>query len=273
MTSSQKPLVRIALALIVVLGVAGGVYKCRASLKVKATVTASSGDDGGASDSADAVDAADAAEASDSPALGTSTVSVLNDDTKNAVVVYVAFGSDSVVLPGEFPFCVATSKLTCNFSLPSKGKQALPLAGRYLNATLSFDLPVGCGVTKAEVNVNNPSWYDILDVSLVDGYSNEVLILATSADGDAAKTTKLGPPNGASNNEDVLGLYPLGCDICVGRQSPPCGIPKGDKGCKHGTQYKPDVPCQWQGNVMGGGTTVEVVYSPPMPARAKVKGK
>jgi hypothetical protein len=57
----------------------------------------------------------------------------------------------------------------------------------------------------------------------------------------------LGPPKGKDGNEKVLGLFPYGCDVCVARVSPPCGIPKGRIGCKHGTQYKPDVVCQYQG--------------------------
>ena len=42
------------------------------------------------------------------------------------------------------------------------------------------------------------------------------------------------------------------------RQNPPCGITKGTTGCKKGTQYDPDVPCQWQGPTKGGGGTVTV---------------
>jgi hypothetical protein len=50
----------------------------------------------------------------------------------------------------------------------------------------------------------------------------------------------------------------LGCDICTARDNPPCGIAKGKEGCKAGTQYKPDVPCQNQGKKMGGGSVVVV---------------
>jgi hypothetical protein len=71
-----------------------------------------------------------------------------------------------------------------------------------------------------------------------------------------------GPPAGASGNESVLGIFPYGCDICVARQAPPCGIPTGSDGCKTGTQSNPAVPCQLQGAVKGGGGTLAVSLEP-----------
>jgi hypothetical protein len=107
------------------------------------------------------------------------------------------------------------------------------------------------------LNVNNPKWYDTLDVSLVDGYSNQIEIDAATSKG----TVKLGPPKGATGNEKVLGVFPNGCDICVARQNPPCGMKPGKDGCKKGPdQYHPDVLCQWQGLKMGGGETIQVLY-------------
>lgn len=182
------------------------------------------------------------------PSPGSSTTVSVHNGTDAATTVYVSFGSDSKILPADWPFC-SGSDLTCNFELNSKETKSLPTSG-YLNATFAFGDPVGCGVTKAEVNVNNPAWYDILDVSLVDGYSNNIQMTATPS-GKAA--LRLGPPNGEYGNSDVYGLFPYGCDICVEKQNPPCGIAKGKKGCKKGTQYNPDVPCQWQGASMGGG--------------------
>jgi hypothetical protein len=120
----------------------------------------------------------------------------------------------------------------------------------YLNATLAFNGAVGCGTTKAELNVNNPKWYDVVDISLVDGFSNKIQITFNG--------TVLGPPNGKDGNEKVLGLYPFGCDICVAQQNPPCGIPAGGPGCKAGTQNNPTPPCQQQGATMGGGGSVKV---------------
>jgi hypothetical protein len=180
---------------------------------------------------------------------GTSTASVTNA-TGAAASVYVAFGTDSVVLPPSWTFCTSIGPLGCTFQLAANGSQVLPLGGQYLNATISFNSVVGCGVTKAELNLNNPNWYDIIDISLVDGWSNNVSIQVGS--------TTLGPTLGKTGNEKVLGVFPLGCDICVARQNPPCGISKGTDGCKTGSQYNPDAICQYQGSVKGGGSAVTV---------------
>jgi hypothetical protein len=142
--------------------------------------------------------------------------------------------------------------------LQPKSSQELPTGGSYLNVTISFNSPATCGNTKAEVNVNNPSWYDVTDVSLVDGFSNFIVIDANG--------TKI-VPHGKSGNEKAFGVYPLGCDACALRLNPPCGFPAGTKdGCKGGTQYKPDVPCQYQGPMKGGGGSIKVMLVDPVPA-------
>jgi hypothetical protein len=191
------------------------------------------------------------------PPTATGTQVTVTNKQAVASTVYFSFGADSKIKATDWSsFCTVTSTLNCNFSL-STGTQALPNPqGQYLNVTLAFGAPVGCNATKAELNVNNPNWYDTYDVSLVDGYSNKVEIDYTPLTNKAA--TKLGPPNGQTGNEKVEGVFPYGCDICVARQNPPCGIAKGTNGCKTGTQYKPDVPCQYQGPTKGGGGTVDV---------------
>lgn len=184
------------------------------------------------------------------------TTVVVGNDTKKDATVYLAFGANSAVLPASpgWSFCAATSSLTCSFKLASHETQELPLSGQFLNVTIAFDAGVGCGSTKAELNVNNPVWYDTLDVSLVDGYSNRIEVTSDA--------TKIGPPVGQTGNEKVFGVFPYGCDVCVARQSPPCGIPAGGEGCKKGTQYRPDVACQFQGSTMGGGSRVRVALVP-----------
>lgn len=188
--------------------------------------------------------------------LGTSSTALLiSNGQKDVIDVYVSFGSDSKITADDWSFC-SGSGLNCNFSLMGKTTKLMPNSnGEYINATFTFGAAVGCGVTKAEININNPAWYDTLDVSLVDGYSNDLEIAVTPPGG---KAVILGPPNGETGNEKVYGLFPYGCDICVERQNPPCGISKGKTGCKKGTQYDPDVPCQFQGATKGGGGSVEV---------------
>jgi hypothetical protein len=194
---------------------------------------------------------------------GASTLDITND-TDNSVRVFLAFGSNSVVLPSSqgLAFCQG-SGLNCDFEMSKRTSRHMPLAGKYLNATISFDKPVTCNTTKAEININNPLWYDIADISLVDGFNKSVAIDIVSN----VESLMLGPPNGVSGNEMVFGLYPNGCDICTARQSPPCGMRPGSDGCKKGTQYKPDVPCQWQGPTMGGGgsqMTVRLMAGVPL---------
>jgi len=194
------------------------------------------------------------------PAVGAIEASATleaSNSTEKDTIVYISFGADSAVLPGAWSFCEATAKLNCSFPLKAGEVKDLPLSGKYLNATFAFGSVVGCGSTKAELNLNNPKWYDIADVSLVDGYSNKIWIEAT----DAGKTDKLGPPNGADGNEKVFGLYPKGCDICTARKSPPCGQEPGTDGCKAGSQYDPEVPCQWKGSTMGGGSAIKLVLA------------
>ena len=88
-----------------------------------------------------------------------------------------------------------------------------------------------------------------------------VSIDITDVVGDAGTTT-LGPPKGMLGNSKLLGVFPLGCDICVARQSPPCGMKPGTDGCKGGTQSNPDVPCQFQGATKSGGSKIRVSLLP-----------
>jgi hypothetical protein len=183
------------------------------------------------------------------PKRSSTTLAIANQTTADTVV-YVSFGSDSEITTGAWSFCKG-SRLSCRF--PLKGSTSITMPnpnGKYINATVAFGQPVGCGATKAEVNINNPRWYDTLDVSLVDGYSNKIQIGLIPTKGPKQL---LGPVRGRAGNAALLGVFPYGCDICVARQAPPCGIPKGKTGCKDGTQYDPKPPCQWQGPTKGGG--------------------
>ena len=72
---------------------------------------------------------------------GGTMVKIVNDTGKQATV-YVAFGADSAVT--GWPFCTSTGRLNCNFALDQNGgARELPLGGKYLNATFSFDAPPG----------------------------------------------------------------------------------------------------------------------------------
>lgn len=190
---------------------------------------------------------------------GSGTQLTVDNQRTVSTAVHVAFGANSKITADSWDFCKG-SGLTCSFSLAAKSSKKLPNpSGALINATFSFDAPVECGVTKAEININNPHWYDVLDVSLVDGYSNRIQITVTPTDGESVL---LGPPVTATGNEKVFGLFPYGCDICVERQNPPCGITPGKTGCKSGGQYSPAVPCQWQGPTKSGGGQATITLLP-----------
>lgn len=184
-------------------------------------------------------------------ALCRSSGATVTNRSGHPITVHVAFGSDSVVK--SWPFC-AGAENSCKFDLEDRDTRALPTGGKYLNATLSFGGPVACGKTKVELNLANPAWYDIVDISLVDGFDQKVGVSVR----DSSGSYELGPVRSATGNEKAFGVYPDGCDICVDRQKPPCGQPVGSSGCKTGTQYDPDVPCQYQGTTKGGGSTVAI---------------
>ena len=180
--------------------------------------------------------------------------------TARDTTVYVSFGSDSVVTSATWTVCKGQPKLTCSFALPQSTTQALPTGGSFLNATIAFGMPVGCGATKAELNLNNPAWaHDTTDVSLVDGFNVPVELVVRDTAGVHTFTAAA-----ATGNEKAIGVFPKGCDICVAREHPPCGISPGTDGCKAGTQYKPEPVCQYQGpeRPAGGGSSVTVRVFP-----------
>lgn len=121
----------------------------------------------------------------------------------------------------------------------------------------------GCGSTKAEANVNSPAWYDTTDISLVDGFNEQVMMTVTDSTGEK----KLGPVISAEGNEDNFGVFPLGCDGCSLRIDPPCGQSAGGPGCHGGTQYDPKPVCQYQSGAKGGSSAVVVMLIDAVPAK------
>ena len=174
-----------------------------------------------------------------------------------AAEVYVNFAADSVLKPTDLPFCRVTGPLNCQFTLAARSSQDFPNPqAKYLNMALAFNAPVTCGSTKAEVLVNNPKWFDILDVSVVDGFNEKVQINLTPTNGTP---TQLGPPVGKLGNQKIFGVFPYACTICADIKNAPCGdAGKGE--CKLGTESNPDVPCQYQMNEPTG--LVEVLLLP-----------
>ena len=82
--------------------------------------------------------------------------------------------------------------LTCQFHLGKHESRVLPLGGQYLNATMAFDA-LSCGFElESRGQRQQPTWYDVVDVSLVDGYSKKIMLRAGLEPGRSALRT--GPP-------------------------------------------------------------------------------
>jgi len=193
-----------------------------------------------------------AAEAADK----NKTVRITNRQGTEAQV-YINFAADSVLKPTDVPFCKVTGSLNCEFTLAANSSRDIPNPqAKYLNMALAFNAQVTCGSTKAEVLVNNPNWFDILDVSVVDGFNEKIQINLTPTGGS---TTQLGAPVGKLGNQKVFGVFPYGCTICAGIKNAPCGDAGGGE-CKSGSESKPDVLCQYQMNEPTG--LVEVLLLP-----------
>jgi hypothetical protein len=56
---------------------------------------------------------------------------------------------------------------------------------------LAFNHPVICNATKAEVIANNPKWFDIMDVSVVDGFNNKLTLGAGTVEVQAPRVATL----------------------------------------------------------------------------------
>jgi len=205
----------------------------------------------------DATDA-DATDVGSSDAPPQSSA-VLTNRTPTPTVAYVSFGSNNQVDAASWPFCGdAAPNIGCAIPLDAGASQLLPTEGVALNVTVAFDQYPACNTTLAEFNLGVPGWgQDTANISLVNGWSNNVEIDVTDA-------ATLGPTQGPDANADVYGVYPVACDICVARSSPPCQVDAagcttpGSCGCKSGTQYNPTVPCQ-ESFARGSVVTVALV--------------
>ncbi len=198
----------------------------------------------------------------DAPTAGFDTKVVVSNMTDAGAVVNISIGADSKVMPAAWSFCGVDAGLTCSFPLPASGSQALPTGGQYLNASVAFNGPVGCGSTIAEVTANTGNGYGTADVSLVNGWNADVQITVNGQ--------TLGPATKGDMSK-VSGVFPNGCDVCVARQKPPCGIkPCGSSpndggqacGCKTGSQYNPTVPCQITYQKADAGSLVNIALVP-----------
>jgi hypothetical protein len=186
------------------------------------------------------------------------TISLVNKQSSQAEV-NINFGADSELNASDLAgFCDSTSiPLNCHLTLAGNSSKEIPNPNfKYVNLALAFNSPVTCGATKAEIIANNRKWFDIMDVSVVDGFNNQIEIRATPS-GQA--TVILGPPTGLSGNQTLFGVYPFACTQCAAILNPPCGS-NGAGECHAGTESNPNPPCQYQMNPDNG--TIKVILLP-----------
>lgn len=203
-------------------------------------------------------------------ATGPSTF-IMTNTTSTATTVYMHFAAEGGACPasnpptgpGDVPFCTNISGLTCSFQLDAAGganaSRTFPtIANHCLSGTFSFDEEVSCatpsGVTGAEYSLNVAApFQQALNVSLVNGWNHDIEMVVTSPGGGQST---LGPTTGLTT-QNVLGIYPNGCDTCSSRTDPPCPglFPNLQPGSTDGCNSS-DVPCQL--NPIPAGSTVEV---------------
>jgi hypothetical protein len=183
---------------------------------------------------------------------GTQDVVLKNEQT-DAADVYITWQGTSVYGNSDWDACKGQAMPYCKTSVGGKASVTIPNASKkWMNLNLSFNKSTfgatnQCNATLAEVDVNNPNWYAVMDVSVVNGFNEKIQINAGS--------TTLGPAVGKTGNQNVFGVFPYGCTTCTALNGPPCGD-DGVAQCHPTKNGGPDPVCQYQMNASG---TVEVI--------------
>jgi len=227
----------------------------------------------------------------DDEIIGDGVATTLNVSNEgNATTVYAQLSHDSCTTISDWsknsPIsctngdvnCTIVTPLNttfCSFPIAKDNVCTLPLnSGCTSNIKLAFnpefvtnacgDTP-GSGPSVAEVNIhvancsNKPGCdsppCDCVDISLVNGYTPPNISMTLNEG-----PTTLGPTAGATGNQNVFGVYPVGCTNCVNRDGCPCGINCSDTSQCHqgGTPNNPDIPCQ-ASQPTGGTITVNIL--------------
>ena len=211
------------------------------------------------------------------------TLNISNEGV--ATTVYAVFGSESCTIISDWSTISCTSGNTtctttindsiCSFPIASGDMCTPPLrADCQTSINFAFDeevLTMPCGMTAgtgpslAEININGNDCSktpgcdsppcDCADISLVQGYKLPNISMTLSKG-----PTTLGPTLGATGNQDVFGVFPVGCTNCLNREGCPCGIDCKDTTQCHqgGTPNDPDVPCQ-ASQPTGGTITIHIL--------------
>jgi len=212
------------------------------------------------------------------------TLEIFNEG--EATTVFAVFSIDSCTVISDwssFPCtsvvdttCTPTAnKSICSFPIASGDTCTPPLmAGCKTSLNFGFNPEIvtkpcgttpGTGPSKAEVTINGNNCSkkpgcdsfpcDCANISLVNGYKLPNISM-TLSDGP----TTLGPTAGATGNQNVFGVFPVGCTNCLNRDKCPCDINCSDTSQCHqgGTPCDPDIPCT-ASQPTGGTITINIL--------------
>jgi len=218
--------------------------------------------------------------------MGTPSTTLNISNEGLATTVYAVFSPESCTTisdwstisctSGDTTTCTTTTNSSiCSFPIASGDICTPPLQADCLTSiNFAFNEEVvtqPCGITPgtgpslAEVAINgndcsktpgcDSSPCDCVDISLVQGYKLPNISMTLSKG-----PTVLGPTLGATGNQNVFGVFPVGCTNCLNREGCPCGIPCDDTTQCHqgGTPNDPDVPCQ-ASQPTGGTITINIL--------------
>lgn len=180
-------------------------------------------------------------------------ITIINSTSTNTITVFMGFVGPTYFgpySPASFPLCMFNTgnQYVCQFQVT----QGTPVTMRFPStspvsvAFTATNMPWGaCPTSLAEFNLYSQiggQAQDTIDVSLLNGINTRVAISTTSDHSLINMKTAVAPFN------NILGIYPPGCDGCAVSINPPtwpgCPGKQPSSNCQAGTQYNPSPGCQ-----------------------------
>lgn len=200
------------------------------------------------------------------------TVLSISNGTSDAVTVYFTLGASAEnITLAEIPFLaqVPGNSLQGWFSLqPRKAVEVTPPVGKTLIGNVCFGgPPINCpapgfptAVNLFEFALNLSDGQETIDISCVAGVNALLKVALSGGGGWNAGSTE--PSVTAFNNAapgantGLVGVYPIGCDVCTASDNPPSCSPA----------VPPETPqsqpiCNVQRDASALGGTVAVTFS------------
>lgn len=197
---------------------------------------------------------------------------ILNNTASRDVKVYIVFIGGLTASGGSYTAqdfqsqgCDVYRPDRCSLTVPKGTSKTLNLHKGCINLSGGLDNePMGpCPTTMFEINICPPDnrTYDHFDLSLVNGFNYSMQV--SSSRGPATRQVMK-----ATGNHDAVGVYPLGCTMCIGKGSMPPAWPScpgnssscgaqcfNTNECKSGPDDKhPNAACDLQAATEGSFT-------------------